>query len=133
MISEWLVGALGTIGTAAALLVVALGYFIWQFNPAFNLPQRKNEETELERGDEGEGGEEGEVAPAILPGGKTINDLYNEQLQDKSKGNSVRATGPLVINKPAEDAGIPEFTVIEKRRAFAGYGRRNACRKGDRK
>ena len=65
MISEWLVGALGTIGTAAALLVVALGYFIWQFNPAFNLPQRKNEETELERGDEGEGGEEGEVAPAI--------------------------------------------------------------------
>ncbi|MEO5562191.1 MAG: DNA translocase FtsK 4TM domain-containing protein [Chitinophagaceae bacterium] len=43
MISKWLVGIFGTIGTAALLFVVALGYIIWQFNPAFNLPQRKKE------------------------------------------------------------------------------------------
>jgi len=32
MISDWLTDALGNIGTAALLLVVGLGYIIWQFN-----------------------------------------------------------------------------------------------------
>ncbi len=41
MISDWLVGIFGNIGTAALLFVVALGYIIWQFNPAFNLPKKK--------------------------------------------------------------------------------------------
>jgi S-DNA-T family DNA segregation ATPase FtsK/SpoIIIE len=41
MISRWLTGALGSIGTGALLLLTALGYFIWQFNPAFNLPSKK--------------------------------------------------------------------------------------------
>lgn len=44
MISKWLVGGVGTIGTAALLFLVALGYIIWQFNPAFNLPQKRKEE-----------------------------------------------------------------------------------------
>ncbi|HEX6192575.1 MAG TPA: DNA translocase FtsK [Chitinophagaceae bacterium] len=113
MISDWLVGALGTIGTAAALLVVALGYFIWQFNPAFNLPQRKTNTPPEEESDE-EQPEVEEGSPAILPGGKTINDLYNEQQQEKTKGNSVRATGALVINQPSDNESTPEFTVIEK-------------------
>ena len=39
MISHWLVGFLGTVGTACLLLVVAGSYLIWQFNPSFNLPQ----------------------------------------------------------------------------------------------
>ena len=113
MISDWLVGALGTIGTAAALLVVALGYFIWQFNPAFNLPQRKTNTPPEEESDE-EQPEVEEGSPAILPGGKTINDLYNEQQQEKTKSNSVRATGALVINQPSDNESTPEFTVIEK-------------------
>ncbi|HEY6505423.1 MAG TPA: DNA translocase FtsK 4TM domain-containing protein [Chitinophagaceae bacterium] len=41
MISDWLVDIFGNIGTAALLFVVALGYIIWQFNPAFNLPAKK--------------------------------------------------------------------------------------------
>ena len=40
MISEWLENFLGTVGTAALLLVVMASYLIWQFNPAFNLPVR---------------------------------------------------------------------------------------------
>jgi S-DNA-T family DNA segregation ATPase FtsK/SpoIIIE len=44
MISRWLVGGVGTIGTAVLLFLVALGYIIWQFNPAFNLPQKRKEE-----------------------------------------------------------------------------------------
>ena len=41
MISRWLTGIMGTFGTAVLLLVVAFAYFIWQFNPAFNLPRKK--------------------------------------------------------------------------------------------
>ncbi|RYY62077.1 MAG: DNA translocase FtsK [Chitinophagaceae bacterium] len=41
MISRWLTGIMGTFGTAVLLLVVAFAYVIWQFNPAFNLPQKK--------------------------------------------------------------------------------------------
>ncbi|HLG40869.1 MAG TPA: DNA translocase FtsK [Chitinophagaceae bacterium] len=46
MISNWLTGILGTIGTAALLFVMALGYIIWQFNPAFNLPAKRKDEAE---------------------------------------------------------------------------------------
>ncbi|MCW3116526.1 MAG: translocase FtsK, partial [Chitinophagaceae bacterium] len=35
-IVDWLTDFLGNIGTAALLLVLLLGYIIWQFNPAFN-------------------------------------------------------------------------------------------------
>ena len=42
MISNWLIRFLGTIGTAALLLVVGLSYIIWQFNPVFHLPKKKN-------------------------------------------------------------------------------------------
>ena len=38
MISDWLKKILGNVGTAALLLVVAVSYVIWQFNPAFNVP-----------------------------------------------------------------------------------------------
>src|SRR5688572_21823207 len=41
MINAWLIDAVGMIGTGAILFVVALGYFIWQFNPVFNLPDRQ--------------------------------------------------------------------------------------------
>ncbi len=42
MISNWLINFLGTIGTAALLLVVGVSYLIWQFNPAFKIPHRKS-------------------------------------------------------------------------------------------
>src|SRR5690606_33800124 len=56
MISDSLTGALGNVGTAALLLVVALAYFIWQFNPAFNLPAKK--EQPLPAAEEAAGEEE---------------------------------------------------------------------------
>ena len=40
-ISNWLTDFLGNVGTAAVLLVLMISYVIWQFNPAFNLPERK--------------------------------------------------------------------------------------------
>src|SRR5215218_4266268 len=38
MINSWLVSFLGWVGTGAVLLVLAISYLIWQFNPSFHLP-----------------------------------------------------------------------------------------------
>ena len=61
--NEWLQNIIGKVGTAAVLLVAALSYIIWRFNPAFtfskklkattndvyhqNLEEEENEEDEL--------------------------------------------------------------------------------------
>jgi len=100
MISDWLTGTLGNVGTAALLLVVALAYVIWQFNPAFNLPQKKQAapptpETEEEDGDE-------EAAAAIQP----------EPVADKKKNTAKKDIPLLVIDE--EVTPKHEFTLIEK-------------------
>jgi DNA segregation ATPase FtsK/SpoIIIE, S-DNA-T family len=104
MISEWMTGMLGTIGTAAVLLLLALGYIIWQFNPAFNLPAKTNEEPVLT------------AEPDLVPvpeTGKTINEIYTAGEENKLKANSVRTNGGMV-NIPLEEKPLHEFKVIEK-------------------
>ncbi|HEX2630390.1 MAG TPA: DNA translocase FtsK 4TM domain-containing protein [Chitinophagaceae bacterium] len=117
MISRWLTGAIGNIGTAAVLLLVAIGYFIWQFNPSFKLPEKKEElvEEEEEADEEAVEGEE-EVVP--VTGGMTINDLYKDGVKDNDapkdkKGNSMKKDGELQITPPKEDA-LHEFKLVEK-------------------
>ena len=90
MISSWLVRFLGTIGTAALLLAVALGYFIWQFNPAFNLPKGKRELATQDTADN-------ELAVEPVKAGKTINDLYNESSSQNLRNNSAKTEGPLLM------------------------------------
>jgi S-DNA-T family DNA segregation ATPase FtsK/SpoIIIE len=107
MINRKLTGALGTVGTAAVLLLLALGYFIWQFNPAFNLPQKNSDIT---TGEEEEEVEEEVAAETVTPVTGTINDLYNT---DKSKGNKAKDEIPVVINFPDEKP-LHDFQVIEK-------------------
>ncbi|HEX7844758.1 MAG TPA: DNA translocase FtsK 4TM domain-containing protein [Chitinophagaceae bacterium] len=109
MINRWLVGALGTVGTAAVLLLLAVGYFIWQFNPSFNLPQKKEEVPATDEDDSEKTGEES--APVIA--GKTINDIYSEGNVDALKGNSMKQEGGLLINPVKEEKKF-EFKVIEK-------------------
>ena len=41
MINNWMINLIGNVGTAAVLLVIAVSYIIWQFNPTFKLPARK--------------------------------------------------------------------------------------------
>jgi S-DNA-T family DNA segregation ATPase FtsK/SpoIIIE len=42
MISKKMTGALGGFGTGAVLLLLAAGYFIWQFNPSLICLQKIN-------------------------------------------------------------------------------------------
>jgi DNA segregation ATPase FtsK/SpoIIIE, S-DNA-T family len=109
MISNWLIRFLGTIGTAALLLLLTLGYVIWQFNPAFNLPQKKQEPVLEEEVIARES-----VADTIAAtGNKTINDLYVENNGKDMKGNSVRSGGPmLIINN--DNSALHDFKVVEK-------------------
>lgn len=41
MISKWLTGFIGNVGTAALIFVALLSYIIWRFNPVFNVPDKK--------------------------------------------------------------------------------------------
>jgi DNA segregation ATPase FtsK/SpoIIIE, S-DNA-T family len=103
MIVDWLDKFLGTIGTAALLLVVGVSYIIWQFNPVFNMPQRKKAIEEVQPEDE-------TVKEKIVPGtGKTINEVYAEN------GNALKKNGePIVLSPVNTEGNQPEFKLIEK-------------------
>ena len=106
MINRKLIGALGTFGTGAVLLLLAVGYFIWQFNPSFNLPGKEQE---------GQSDESGETEGVVIPitGGSTINEMYNEKGELSKSGNSVKPDTGLVINFP-DDKPLHDFKIIEK-------------------
>ncbi|HTD92679.1 MAG TPA: DNA translocase FtsK [Chitinophagaceae bacterium] len=98
MINKWLTGIFGTIGTAALLLVMALGYIIWQFNPAFNLPAKKKGIVPVP-------GEE-----AILP---VVSDNTVDIPAAKNKKNALKGNDgllPIITN----DKPLHELSIIEK-------------------
>lgn len=117
MISNWLSRFLGTLGTAALLLVGALGWIIWQFNPAFKMPEKRNtlltgeEEEELVNG-------ETEKQPNLVELAK--QQYKEEELEQPSlsaKGNTLKEGGEssLLINPEKADTGQKhDFKIIEK-------------------
>src|SRR6187401_244781 len=105
MISEWLKKILGNVGTAALLLVVAVSYVIWQFNPAFNVPVIPKRRIVEEEKPETDIPEE-KVVP--VPG-KTINEIYAEN------GNALKKKGEQIVPSPVNtESNQPEFKLIEK-------------------
>ncbi|MFL5772907.1 MAG: DNA translocase FtsK [Flavisolibacter sp.] len=90
MISSWLVNFLGVIGTAALLLVVGISYLIWQFNPTFNLPERKEKKLVEEINTE-----QPEMVVPATSGGTIINDLYSQDAPQRS--NSLKGEGAMLV------------------------------------
>ncbi len=107
MINRQLVGALGTVGTGAVLLLLALGYFIWQFNPAFNLPVKKQELPE-----EGEEKPEEELQPVVVA--KSVNDMYAEKTMASKGSNTITGDKGMVPVFPGEKEAIHDLKVVEK-------------------
>ena len=103
MISNWLDNFLGTIGTAALLLVVGASYLIWQFNPTFNLPQRKLQHFEGEHGEE----DEEVINAGSNDDAISLNEKYSE------RGNVLKSEGTMLVNEDDEDSNIG-LTIIEK-------------------
>ena len=105
MISAKLVGTLGNFGTGAVLVLLAVGYFIWQFNPAFSWPPKKPESIE-------EDALEQDMALVMATGDQTINEKYGE-MTNGDKSNSLKPGQGMIINFPDEDPK-QEFEIIEK-------------------
>ncbi|MGZ5219816.1 MAG: DNA translocase FtsK [Chitinophagaceae bacterium] len=108
LISNWLIGIFGNVGTAAILLVVALAYIIWQFNPSFNVPAKKDNQV-LTGDDIAEGEGVNEVA-----GVKTINDKYAEVNVTGKKGNALKNDSGM-LDLTLNDSDTPhDLKMIEK-------------------
>ena len=96
MISSWLINFLGGVGTAALLLVFGISYLIWQFNPTFNIPERKVREV---MDDETTDEEVEAVAPVMKASSPatSINDLYAGEATEK--GNILKGKSGMIINE----------------------------------
>lgn len=110
LISNWLIGGIGTIGTAALLLVVAFAYFIWQFNPTFNVPVRKEKQIEENEEENKTDTETDEIAVASTA--KTINDKYAEV--NDARGNKLKGEGSMIDLTVNDVAALPELKIVEK-------------------
>jgi DNA segregation ATPase FtsK/SpoIIIE, S-DNA-T family len=113
MINEWMIGLMGTVGTATLLVVVAACYLIWQFNPSFNLPQRKAGIPPVENETREEGAKLS-VDTSFL-NGKTVNDLYSEASPGiaPEKANLLKGDGDMVLNIINEESDN-RFTMTER-------------------
>ena len=107
MISGKLTGTLGNVGTAAVLLLLAGGYFIWQFNPSFNWPQKKEEPAS--------GEESTEEEPVVAV---TATSEETSPLKETAKSNNSLTTADgIVINFPEEkttQSPALELKLVEK-------------------
>jgi S-DNA-T family DNA segregation ATPase FtsK/SpoIIIE len=115
MISNWLINFLGSVGTAALLLVVGFSYLIWQFNPTFKLPERKVKEIAADPVLEIEDKEE--TIPSVTASATSINDYYAEKNNETvpEKGNVLKADGGMIINMNGDlEEADNGFQVIEK-------------------
>lgn len=124
MINGWLRAFLGSVGTAALLLVVGVSYLIWQFNPSFNVPIRHKEEGEAEELPveqpeplvaTADGESEKPSLIALAKQAAVINDLYAEQPIKSTGRNPNALTGDgemsLEINAAKDDY---MFEVLER-------------------
>ncbi len=94
MINTWLENFLGFLGTAVLLLVLVVSYLIWQFNPSFTLPQRKE---------------------ALIPetGLPEKNEVFTETVKEKiDKRNALK--GDAGMMNPVLEVKEPDFEIIER-------------------
>lgn len=104
MISKWLTGIFGTVGTAALLVLLATGYIIWQFNPAFNLPEKKKA-----------------VTPSVAEQEEEEEDEEEEEKEEDVKlfvpvikGNKLKPGEQVVNIEPEEEEQMHDLQMIEK-------------------
>ncbi|HKH60360.1 MAG TPA: DNA translocase FtsK 4TM domain-containing protein, partial [Flavitalea sp.] len=98
LISQWFTRSLGTIGTAALLLVAGLAYFIWRFNPVFRVPKFKKGSLQND-----------ENAEAMLVTDTGESPSLLEKTNKKLNGGK----GINVI-PPKDDNSSIDFTVVGK-------------------
>jgi S-DNA-T family DNA segregation ATPase FtsK/SpoIIIE len=102
MISDWLIGIIGKIGTGALLFVAGLAYIIWRFNPVFRVPALPKKISDAD-----------ETFDLNDSGAK----LYVDNSFDGLKGNSLKTEGTVVVIPPkqlAEQNNNTDLKLVEK-------------------
>ncbi len=106
MANDWLHRMLGTIGTAAVLLVGGLAYVIWRFNPVFNvpkLPKKVPSENDTVT-------ESGADTDNLI---EEDTDIVNEEVP-ATKPNKLKGNKGITVMPEREDSLPLELNVIEK-------------------
>ncbi len=114
MVSDWLTHILGSIGTAALLLVSGLAFFIWRFNPVFKMPSRPvKEKSAVPAPEPVEVVEDAEPEPKVK--GKKGAKLFVDE-SFSNKGNVLKEDHGVVAlaPQPVEAEQPIEFTVTER-------------------
>lgn len=114
MVSEWLTSFLGSVGTAALLLVLVCSYLIWQFNPTFKFPERKaavSDEPVADEINDIPALTLSERNTPVAPAGPvlSINDIYAD------KGNILKGDSGMLTDIPLEENKHNiDFEIIER-------------------
>lgn len=119
LLTRELEGIFGTIGTGFLLLLIAVAYIIWQFNPSFKLPAKQvtpasvgedfNTTIELEQSDDEEEADQ-KAGTAFVPlAGQTINDLYAAG----GRPNVLHGDSPMQV-EIQEEQPLHELKISEK-------------------
>ncbi len=83
--SSWLIKWIGSFGTGALLLVAGFSYFIWRFNPSFNIPSFN----------------------FLIPKKKIAPNLTEEEIAFIAEAEAVRKEWDLNNPSPIEETEIP--------------------------
>ncbi len=121
-LEEWLEKLIGRFGTGAILVLAALSYIIWRFNPVFKLPNWKPKEKYINKGVEiinkepEENDEDDDIMhtePFFVQGDNAvlkIDDTFNNKL--KNEGAAITVIMPK--QKEEEPNPLHEFSLTEK-------------------
>ncbi len=107
LISRWLTGFIGSLGTAALIFVALLSYIIWRFNPVFRVPDTEKW-TSLLRRKRQDAVADAEAVP--------VADALAEQGSAKGRKNRLKELQdtPVLEIAQEEDMDADELTLVEK-------------------
>jgi S-DNA-T family DNA segregation ATPase FtsK/SpoIIIE len=107
LISRWLTGFIGSLGTAALIFVALLSYIIWRFNPVFRVPDTEKW-TSLLRRKRQDAAADAEALP--------VADAVAEQGPAKGRKNRLKdlQDTPVLEIAQEEDMDAGELTLVEK-------------------
>lgn len=116
MISDWMTSFLGTIGTAATLMIGGVAYFIWRFNPVINVPKvppipkipglpARNTQP---------------AADTEAATEEAVGDTPKLFIDDKTaKKNGLKKEGGTIVTPPPVEAPALELEIIEREAELA--------------
>jgi DNA segregation ATPase FtsK/SpoIIIE, S-DNA-T family len=107
MIKNWMYHAIGRVGTLGVLAAAMLSYIIWQFNPSFKLPAKKQPQPATEAGED--------TTPVLAPEAADIHQPQETIPVVQPTGNRLKSDAamvniPLQVNETMTD----EMQLVEK-------------------